>query len=119
MPTYDYECQGCGHEFEKFQNMSANSLRKCPECGERKLQRLIGPGAGVIFKGSGFYETDYRSDSYKKAASKDTENASKSDSTTSKSDKSGDSAPKSDSSKPDSSKPEASGSGSSKPVKSD
>ena len=60
MPTYGYECQGCGHEFEKFQNMSANSLRKCPECGERKLQRLIGPGAGVIFKGSGFYETDYK-----------------------------------------------------------
>ena len=71
MPTYGYECQGCGHEFEKFQNMSANSLRKCPECGERKLQRLIGPGAGVIFKGSGFYETDYRSESYKKAAEAD------------------------------------------------
>lgn len=79
MPTYAYECEACGHSFEKFQSMSANSLRKCPECGERKLQRLIGPGAGVIFKGSGFYETDYRSDSYKSAAKKDTESSSSSD----------------------------------------
>ena len=71
MPTYAYECESCGHGFEKFQNMSASSLRKCPECGERKLQRLIGPGAGIIFKGSGFYETDYRSDSYKDGAKKD------------------------------------------------
>jgi putative FmdB family regulatory protein len=80
MPTYAYECQGCGHGFEKFQSMTANALRKCPDCGERKLQRLIGPGAGVIFKGSGFYETDYRSDSYKKAASADQEGTSSADS---------------------------------------
>lgn len=68
MPTYDYCCEACGHEFELFQSMSAPVKRKCPECGQNKLQRLIGIGAGVIFKGSGFYETDYRSESYKKAA---------------------------------------------------
>jgi len=68
MPTYDYRCDHCGHEFEQFQSMSASPLRKCPACGKMKLKRLIGTGAGVIFKGSGFYETDYRSESYKKAA---------------------------------------------------
>ena len=68
MPTYDYVCGGCGHEFELFQSMTDRVRRKCPECGESKLKRLIGRGAGVIFKGSGFYETDYRSDSYKKSA---------------------------------------------------
>jgi len=73
MPTYAYECEACGHHFEKFQSMTANSLRKCPECKERKLERLIGPGAGIIFKGSGFYETDYRSDSYKKSEKADKE----------------------------------------------
>ena len=77
MPTYAYECEACGHHFEKFQSMTANSLRKCPECKERKLERLIGPGAGIIFKGSGFYETDYRSDSYKKAEKADKESKSK------------------------------------------
>lgn len=68
MPTYGYECQACGHTFQKFQSMTAGVLRKCPACSERKLQRLIGPGSGIIFKGSGFYETDYRSESYKKSA---------------------------------------------------
>lgn len=68
MPTYDYACQACGHEFEEFQSMSAKPLKKCPACGKAKLQRLIGTGAGIIFKGSGFYETDYRSESYKKSA---------------------------------------------------
>lgn len=71
MPTYEYECEGCEHRFEEFQSMKAKPLRTCPECGERKLRRLIGAGAGLIFKGSGFYETDYRSDSYKKAAAAD------------------------------------------------
>jgi len=71
MPTYDYECQKCGHEFEQFQSITAKSLRKCPECGKLALKRLIGTGAGIIFKGSGFYETDYRSESYKKAAQKE------------------------------------------------
>ncbi len=60
MPTYDYVCEGCGHGFEHFQSMTSRRLRKCPECGERKLERLVGAGAGLIFKGSGFYETDYK-----------------------------------------------------------
>ena len=84
MPTYAYECEACGHHFEKFQSMSANSLRTCPECKKRKLQRLIGPGAGIIFKGSGFYETDYRSDSYKKAEKADTDTGSNNSKETSK-----------------------------------
>ena len=71
MPTYDYVCDECEHAFELFQQMSAPVKRKCPECGKLKLRRLVGTGAGVIFKGSGFYETDYRSDSYKKAAEAD------------------------------------------------
>lgn len=68
MPTYDYRCSACGHEFELFQQMSDPVKRKCPKCSKLKLERLIGTGAGVLFKGSGFYETDYRSDSYRKAA---------------------------------------------------
>jgi putative FmdB family regulatory protein len=75
MPTYDYECDACGHSFEKFQSITAPAVRKCPECGKRKVRRLIGTGAGVIFKGSGFYQTDYRSESYKKAAEKDSKTA--------------------------------------------
>ena len=70
MPTYDYECGSCGHAFELFQSMSAPIKRKCPECKKSKLKRLIGTGSGVLFKGSGFYETDYRSDSYRKGAEK-------------------------------------------------
>jgi putative FmdB family regulatory protein len=70
MPTYEYQCTNpeCGHRFELFQRMTEPVKRKCPECGLLKLRRLIGTGAGVIFKGSGFYQTDYRSDSYRKAA---------------------------------------------------
>jgi putative FmdB family regulatory protein len=71
MPTYDYECDGCGHSFELFQSISEPVKKKCPECGKPKLRRLFGTGAAVVFKGSGFYQTDYRSDSYKKAAEKD------------------------------------------------
>ncbi|MCZ7605424.1 MAG: zinc ribbon domain-containing protein [Planctomycetota bacterium] len=59
MPTYDYKCEACGHEFEEFQTMTAKALRKCPKCGKLKLKRLIGSGMQPIFKGSGFYETDY------------------------------------------------------------
>ncbi len=70
MPTYDYECKKCGHRFEVFQSMKDDRLTDCPldEC-DGEVKRLLGTGAGIIFKGSGFYETDYRSDSYKKAAS--------------------------------------------------
>lgn len=71
MPTYAYECEACEHAFELFQAMSAPTKRKCPECGKNKLQRLIGKGAAILFKGDGFYETDYRSDSYKSAAKSD------------------------------------------------
>ena len=76
MPTYEYRCQACSHEHEAFQAMSAAPLRKCPKCGKLKLKRLIGTGAGIIFKGSGFYQTDYRSESYKSAAKAETEKAS-------------------------------------------
>ncbi len=68
MPTYEYACQACAHTFEQFQSITATPLRKCPACGKPRLQRLIGAGGGLIFKGSGFYLTDYRTDSYKKAA---------------------------------------------------
>ncbi|HMN96258.1 MAG TPA: zinc ribbon domain-containing protein [Phycisphaerales bacterium] len=68
MPTYDYRCNACGHEFEQFQSITAPVIRKCPACGKLKLERLIGTGAGIIFKGGGFYETDYRSEAYRKAA---------------------------------------------------
>lgn len=71
MPTYEYLCDNCGNRFEKFQSITADTLRKCPECGKMKLKRLIGAGAGVIFKGSGFYETDYRSEGYKQSAKKE------------------------------------------------
>ena len=60
MPTYDYRCKACGHGFEMMQGMNDPKVKKCPACGKRKLQRLIGPGSGVIFKGTGFYETDYK-----------------------------------------------------------
>ena len=70
MPTYDYECDACGHKFELFQSISEPVNRKCPECKKNKLRRLFGTGAAIVFKGSGFYETDYRSESYKKGAEK-------------------------------------------------
>jgi len=71
MPTYDYRCDGCGHVFEALQPIKADPLKTCPSCNQDKLVRLLGSGSGIIFKGSGFYQTDYRSDSYKKAAEKD------------------------------------------------
>jgi putative FmdB family regulatory protein len=79
MPTYDYVCDACEHAFEEFQSITAKPLKKCPACGKNKLQRLIGTGAGVIFKGDGFYQTDYRSESYKKAAEADKPQSDKSD----------------------------------------
>ena len=71
MPTYDYECDACGHTFEKFQSITETIQKKCPECGKLKLRRLFGTGAAIVFKGSGFYQTDYRSDNYKKGAAAD------------------------------------------------
>lgn len=60
MPTYDYECQGCGNEWELFQSMKDSPVKSCPKCKKRKAKRLMGLGAGLIFKGTGFYETDYK-----------------------------------------------------------
>ncbi len=71
MPTYDYICDACGHEFEAFESIKADPQTVCPTCHEAKLRRKIGPGAAILFKGSGFYQTDYRSDSYKKGAEAD------------------------------------------------
>ncbi len=71
MPTYDYVCDGCGHAFELFQSMTDEVKKTCPKCKKKKLRRLIGSGGAIVFKGSGFYKTDYRSDSYKKSAAAD------------------------------------------------
>lgn len=68
MPTYDYACNACGHTFELFQSITAKPIKKCPSCKKSSAKRLIGTGASIIFKGSGFYQTDYRSEGYKKAA---------------------------------------------------
>lgn len=80
MPTYDYVCDACEHRFELFQPITEAPKKKCPECGKSKLRRLFGTGAAVVFKGSGFYQTDYRSDSYKKAAEADKKSSSESQS---------------------------------------
>src|ERR1051325_2507489 len=64
MPTYEYKCDACGYEFERFQSITADPVKRCPECGKAKVRRLISTGAGLIFKGSGFYITDYRDKSY-------------------------------------------------------
>ena len=83
MPTYDYQCDACDHLFELYQGINDPVKRKCPECGRLKLRRLLGTGAAVVFKGSGFYQTDYRSESYRKAQAadkpKDSSKSSKSD----------------------------------------
>jgi putative FmdB family regulatory protein len=71
MPTYEYECNACKYRFEELQSFSEEPLKKCPKCKKKKLQRLIGAGAAIIFKGAGFYQTDYRSESYKTAAKAD------------------------------------------------
>jgi len=88
MPTYEYICEGCGAEIERFQSITAGALRKCPSCGKNKLKRLIGTG------GSGFYETDYRSESYKKGAESEKKSREKA---TEKKDKGEKKAPKSES----------------------
>ncbi len=107
MPTYDYECDACGHAMELFQGINDPVKKKCPECGKSKLKRLFGTGAAIVFKGSGFYQTDYRSEGYKKAAEADKKSKTES--------KSSD---KSDSSKSDSSKSGKSTSGKSEAKKS-
>jgi putative FmdB family regulatory protein len=71
MPTYDYKCDACEHTWEEFKSIKAEPTKKCPSCGKKKAKRLIGGGAGLIFRGSGFYLTDYRSDAYKKSAEAD------------------------------------------------
>ncbi len=82
MPTYDYKCLACDTQFEKFQGITAPPIEACPECGG-KVKRLIGAGAGLIFKGSGFYITDYRSEGYKESAKKDKDKSGSSDKSTS------------------------------------
>jgi putative FmdB family regulatory protein len=83
MPTYEYVCDGCGHRFDEFQSFKDDPLKVCPTCKEEKLRRLFGTGAAILFKGSGFYETDYRSDSYKQAAKAEKDATSKSNGTAS------------------------------------
>ena len=68
MPTYEYRCDQCGHQFDELQSFKDEPLKVCPKCHQESLRRLFGTGAAILFKGSGFYETDYRSESYKKAA---------------------------------------------------
>ena len=75
MPTYEYQCDACQHNFDDFQGINDKPLTKCPSCGKNKLRRVFGAGAAVIFKGSGFYQTDYRSESYKSAAKAEQEAA--------------------------------------------
>jgi len=86
MPTYEYLCQKCEHEFELFQSITARPIRKCPQCGKLGVKRLIGTGSGIIFKGSGFYETDYRSENYKKGKKSDKEITTPKDTTKKKDD---------------------------------
>jgi putative FmdB family regulatory protein len=93
MPTYEYKCDACGHSFEKFQSMTAAPIKKCPKCGKRKVRRLIGMGAGLIFKGSGFYITDYRDSGYKDKAKADSASGGAEAKADSKSDSKSDSKP--------------------------
>ena len=97
MPTYDYICDACTHEFEAFELITSQPQTECPICKVPRLRRKIGPGAAILFKGSGFYQTDYRSESYKKAAK--AEKSSSEPAGTSKSDSSKSDTPKSNSSK--------------------
>ena len=71
MPLYEYECDACGHKFELFQSITAEPERRCPKCKKLKLRRLFGTGGAIVFKGSGFYQTDYRSKSYQEKAAAD------------------------------------------------
>jgi len=102
MPTYDYVCDACDHKFELLQSIKDDPIKKCPACKKLKLRRLFGTGLAIVFKGSGFYQTDYRSESYKKAAAADKPN-SESKSSESKAEAKSDSKPAE--SKPAESKP--------------
>jgi putative FmdB family regulatory protein len=115
MPTYDYQCDACGHELEVFQGINDPLMKKCPECGKNKLKRLFGTGAAIVFKGSGFYQTDYRSDGYKKAAAADSK-AKSPDKGDAKSDAKGDAkgSKTSDASKPSAKKSTGGGDGAKK-----
>lgn len=77
MPTYEYHCDACEHNFDEFQSMMDKPLKKCPKCKKQKLRRIFGTGAAILFKGSGFYCTDYRSDSYTAGAKADKESSEK------------------------------------------
>ena len=96
MPTYEYECEACSHQFEEFQSITAKPLKVCPQCKKRKLRRLIGTGAALLFKGSGFYCTDYRSKDYQSKAKSD----SSSSTSSAKSETKSESKPKSAEAKP-------------------
>jgi putative FmdB family regulatory protein len=109
MPTYEYQCDACEHGFEEFQSMSEAALTKCPKCGKKKLRRLFGTGAAILFKGSGFYQTDYRSESYKAAAKAEQDGGKPSaDGTTAKADKASGGTPAKTAGKSSKSKPAAS-----------
>lgn len=108
MPTYDYICDACEHGFELFQQISESPKRKCPKCGKSKLRRLFGTGAALMFKGSGFYQTDYRSDSYKKAAAAESKGSSEGGKSGSTEAKSGDSKPAASETKSESKPPASS-----------
>lgn len=86
MPTYEYKCLDCGTRFEEFQQITDPPISSCPKCSG-KVKKLISAGSGLLFKGSGFYTTDYRSESYKKAADKEKQPVTKADSSSSKKDK--------------------------------
>jgi putative FmdB family regulatory protein len=101
MPTYQYKCKECSHDFEQFQSMTADPIQVCPAC-EGAVERLISGGAGFLFKGDGFYTTDYRSESYKKGEKADKDSSSSS-SETAKSDSKKSESSKTESSKSDSS----------------
>ena len=96
MPTYDYECDACQHKFELYQGINDEVQKKCPECKKNKLRRLLGTGAAIVFKGSGFYQTDYRSESYKKSKAADSSSSSTKSEGKSDSGKSESSSPKSE-----------------------
>ena len=96
MPTYEYQCDACEHNFDEFQSMSEEALKKCPKCGKKKLRRVFGGGAAILFKGSGFYQTDYRSESYKQAAKAEQDKGAGKNDTADKAGANGTPAPKSE-----------------------